>query len=447
MRLTHPSIRPVGQAISFQFDDQPIQALQGETIAAALSAAGLTTFRRTQSGAPRGLFCGMGACFDCVVTVDGRIGQRACLTPAADGMQVTSDFPATLTPDPEPPREEQDCDVLIVGGGVAGLSAAIAAAEAGAAVILLDERHALGGQFAKPLSPSHTDRTPDTQFRFGADLRAQAERAGARLETNAMVWGAFAPTEIAALVRSKSVTYRPRRLILATGAHEAPVPIPGWTLPGVMTTGGLQTLVRTQRVSPGSRVLIAGNGPLNLQLACELLAGGVKPVAVLEAAARPTIAAWRDLARMARSAPDLLLNGAAMLRTLRRAGVDVCWGTTLDRLQGEDRVTTAVAAGRTYRVDVVALNMGFQPEVGLARALGVPHNIACPAALIGASNFFELAVAAAIALFGFQSGASLATVVGVLVEVPVMLTVVWLVLRTRVWYERGAALQGSKGDG
>jgi ACR3 family arsenite efflux pump ArsB len=72
----------------------------------------------------------------------------------------------------------------------------------------------------------------------------------------------------------------------------------------------------------------------------------------------------------------------------------------------------------------------------LNRVLGVPHNVACPSALIGASNFFELAVAAAIALFGFQSGAVLATVVGVLVEVPVMLSVVRIVLRTRAWYER-----------
>ena len=81
----------------------------------------------------------------------------------------------------------------------------------------------------------------------------------------------------------------------------------------------------------------------------------------------------------------------------------------------------------------VYLNAGI--AYGLNRALGVPHNVACPSALIGASNFFELAVAAAIALFGFQSGAALATVVGVLVEVPVMLSVVRIVLRTQRWYE------------
>ena len=81
----------------------------------------------------------------------------------------------------------------------------------------------------------------------------------------------------------------------------------------------------------------------------------------------------------------------------------------------------------------VYLNAGI--AYALNRALRVPHNVACPSALIGASNFFELAVAAAIALFGFQSGAALATVVGVLVEVPVMLSVVRIVIRTRGWYQ------------
>jgi ACR3 family arsenite transporter len=78
---------------------------------------------------------------------------------------------------------------------------------------------------------------------------------------------------------------------------------------------------------------------------------------------------------------------------------------------------------------------------GLNRRFGVAHSVACPSALIGASNFFELAVATAISLFGFDSGAALATVVGVLVEVPAMLLVVRFVTRTRAWYERGAAMR------
>jgi D-hydroxyproline dehydrogenase subunit alpha len=381
MRLTHPTIRPIGRPITFQFDATPIQALEGETIAAALSATGIVAFRHTTSGAPRGLHCGMGACFDCVVTVDGRIGQRACMTKAADGMVVTGDATlplAALGAEPTGAQAEQrGCEVLVVGAGPAGLSAAIASAEAGADVVVLDERSATGGQYAKPLAVSHTDTVPDAQFRLGTQLRKRTLAAGARIETEATVWGAFAADEIAALVGGHAVTFRPRRLVLAPGAHERPVPLPGWTLPGVMTTGALQTLVRAQRVCPGERVLIAGSGPLNLQLACELLAGGVKALAVVEAAPRPGLAVWRDAWTMARTAPGLVREGIGMLAMLKRAGIPVLWSAQVTELRGQARVRSAHVAGRTvdrtYDVDVVALNLGFQPETGLARALGVPH--------------------------------------------------------------------------
>lgn len=256
MRLTHGTIRPTGAAISIRFDGRDVPALAGETVAAALSAAGIVAFRQTPGGAPRGLHCGMGACFDCVVTIDGRIGQRACLAKVADGMQVSSAMPATPVPlapvSAEATAEDRACDVLVVGGGPAGLSAATAAAESGATVVLLDERAATGGQYAKPLADSHADAAPDAQFRLGRDLAARARAAGVAIETDAIAWAGFAPDEIGVLVRGQAVTFRPRRLVLAPGAHERPVPLQGWTLPGVMTTGALQTLVRAQRVVPGS---------------------------------------------------------------------------------------------------------------------------------------------------------------------------------------------------
>src|SRR6516162_10688343 len=104
MRLSHKTIRATANAVMIHFDGQPIPSLEGETIAAALSAAGIVAFRRTASGAPRGLFCGMGACFDCVVTVGGRIGRRACMEKVADGMEVTGALPprpAPLVPGPD----------------------------------------------------------------------------------------------------------------------------------------------------------------------------------------------------------------------------------------------------------------------------------------------------------------------------------------------------------
>ncbi len=269
-----PPSGPTGRPIAFTFDGTPIDALEGETIAAALSATGVTTFRHTPSGAPRGLHCGMGACWDCVVTVDGRIGQRACMTPAADGAwwcraAFPRPWPNTL------PRRQGANGSATSWSWAAALPACrqpLRLRRPGPPSCCWTNGTRRAVSIGKPLAPSHTDSAPDKQFALGASLRAAAEQAGAALENDALVWGAFAPDEIAALVRGQSVTYRPRRLILAPGAHEAPTPMPGWTLPGVMTTGGLQALVRSQRVLPGSKVLIAGNGPLNLQLACEMLA-------------------------------------------------------------------------------------------------------------------------------------------------------------------------------
>jgi ACR3 family arsenite transporter len=151
----------------------------------------------------------------------------------------------------------------------------------------------------------------------------------------------------------------------------------------------------------------------------------------------PVIAAqvWRRSLIAAGGDPAL----AATLRRLQPVSLVALLATLvlLFGFQGEQivRQPLVILLLAVPIVIQVYLNAGI--AYSLNRALGVPHNVACPSALIGASNFFELAVAAAIALFGFQSGAALATVVGVLVEVPVMLSVVRIVLRTRSWYQAG----------
>ncbi|MBU8545105.1 MULTISPECIES: FAD-dependent oxidoreductase [Roseomonadaceae] len=380
MRLTHAAIRPSAEAMGITFDGRPIPALKGETVAAALSAAGELTLRYTHSGAPRGLHCGMGACFDCLVTIDGRANQRACLAKVAPGMVVESAVPAQPAPlatRPEGQAPQIECDLLVVGSGPAGLSAAIAAAEAGCTVIALDERDAPGGQYLKPLAASHSNAAPDRQFRQGAALRQRALDAGVTFHFGATVWGGFAADEIGALVEGCNTRFRPRRLVIAAGAHERPVPIPGWTLPGVMTTGCLQTLARANRVSPGDSVVIAGNGPLNLQLACELVEGGVRVAAVLEAAPFPGLSGLRQALRLAAAAPDLAWDGARYLAVLRRAKVPVIWGARPIAAEGEGRFAALRARTPTGQIrieaDALALNLGFQPETGLARALGCAH--------------------------------------------------------------------------
>ena len=114
MRLTSRTITPAAAPIRFTFDGREVEALPGETIAAALSAAGILALRRTPAGAPRGLWCGMGACFDCIVTVDGKSGQRACLVKAEPGLRVEGAPPANPAPLADPPtaHAERACDVV-----------------------------------------------------------------------------------------------------------------------------------------------------------------------------------------------------------------------------------------------------------------------------------------------------------------------------------------------
>lgn len=131
---------------------------------------------------------------------------------------------------------------------------------------------------------------------------------------------------------------------------------------------------------------------------------------------------------------------AALAATLRRLGpisllALLATLVLLFGFQGDQIISQPLVIVLLAIPIIIQVYMNAGIAYGLNRALGVPHNVSCRSALIGASNFFELAVAAAIALFGFQSGAALATVVGVLVEVPVMLSVVRIVIRTRDWYQ------------
>jgi NADPH-dependent 2,4-dienoyl-CoA reductase/sulfur reductase-like enzyme len=381
-------------AIEIEFEGRRIEARAGESLAAALAAHGILALRTTRAAAERGMFCGMGVCQDCLVEIDGRPEQRACMTKVERPLKVRREAHGRiLAPIAEAaaPATIDDVaverpDVLVIGAGPGGLAAAIAARSAGAAVIVVDERSQAGGQYFKQVSiDASGSAAPDPQHREGAAVIETARRLGVEIRTGVMVWGAFEPGVFAAVAEGRSHRFAPKAAIVATGAYERGWPVPGWTLPGVMTTGAAQTLWRTARRLPGRRILIAGNGPLNLQLAAELIEGGAEVVAVVEAAPRPGPAKLGALCAMLATAPGLVRDGMRYHLRRRSGGAEMIHGSVVASVTKIERglvvqlddadPSVSGSHRRSFDVDVLCLGYGFEPSNELLRVLGCSHDV------------------------------------------------------------------------
>ncbi len=385
-RTCPPGVLRGSERIVFRFEGRPIEAAPGESLAAALLAAGETGFRMTRGGSSRGPFCGMGACFDCLVTVEGAT-QRACLQPARPDLDVRRHHPqATRPPSVEPKARRQPLcvDVAVVGAGPAGLAAALVAARAELSTLLVDERKQPGGQYFKQpaLGFDLDEGLLDRQTRAGRALIAEVRAAGVTILSETSVWAPLDEGGLALVGPDGARTLFAQRLVIAAGATERAHPFPGWTLPGVLTTGAAQTFLRAHGIGPGGRIVVAGNGPLNLQLAAELLRAGLDVAALIEAAPRPGLAAARDLAAMAVAAPGLVADGLAYRALAMSRGVRVHHGAAILAAKGGERVEEVSVtplgpdgrpeAARAERIacDVLCLGYGFSPAVELPRALG-----------------------------------------------------------------------------
>ena len=376
--------------IRFAFEGREIECRAGVSVAAALANAGEFELRDAADGDMRGIFCGMGVCQECRVSVDGEPGQRACMISAQAGMQVRmGQLPAvgagTNADDTGVQSQVVEPELLVIGGGAGGLTAASIAAEAGVDVVLIDERKARGGQYFK--QPANDGLLPaslsdDRQITAGRRLVDRANGSGAKIVTEANVWGAFAPAEFGVLDNDGSRIYRPKRTIVATGAYERGLPVPGWTLPGVMTTGATQGMLRNYGTFPAGRIVVAGNGPLNLQIALELKRAGADVRLVVELS-DTSAATWiANGLRMAVNVPRLTFDGVAYLRRLRSAGVPLRFGEGLAAVRktaGGLEVDVGPIAGNgivakeTIEADVVCVGYGFQPSNEILRCLGCRH--------------------------------------------------------------------------
>jgi bacterioferritin-associated ferredoxin len=191
----------------------------------------------------------------------------------------------------------------------------------------------------------------------------------------ATVWNVTREREIGVSVTGAARLLTAERVILATGALERPFPIPGWTLPGVMTAGAGQILLKSSALVPEGRTVIAGCGPLLWLIAWQYLDAGVRIDAILETARGDGGAAWRHAAAFVTS--PYLLKGLRMMLAVRRR-VRVISNVVELRAEGRDRVeavTYRSARGTEQRlpVDNLFLHQGVVPNVNLAMAAGIEH--------------------------------------------------------------------------
>src|SRR5689334_1528456 len=157
-----------------------------------------------------------------------------------------------------------ETDVAVVGAGPAGLAAAIAAAESGARVTLIDEYPKPGGQYYRQLPGEYrvADRSVlDHDYTKGDALIARARHPNIELLSDPLVWGAFEPGVLDIARAGGAQKLKAGAIVAATGAYDRPIAFPGWDLPGVMTAGAAQTLVKSQQALPGRSILLIGSGP------------------------------------------------------------------------------------------------------------------------------------------------------------------------------------------
>ena len=407
----HPILPPPGEAtVPFTWKGQSFLAREGETIASALFAQGIRTFgHHPKDGSPQGIFCANGQCAQCSVIADG-LSVKSCMVPVKPGMAVEPLEGLASLPDPtEAFRhhaiETLPTEVLILGGGPAGLSAAIELGKAGVNVILVDDKADLGGKLVLQTHKFFGSIDACHAGTRGMDIGRKLEEEVRRFEqvrvwTETTALSVFSDRTVGLVRKGHYVVVQPQMLLVATGARERSLVFKGNTLPGVYGAGAFQTLVNRDQVRASERLFVIGGGNVGLIAAYHALQAGIQVVGLCEAA--------EDCGGY-KVHKDKLVRMGVPIHTRHTVvsanGKDEVESVTIAQL--DDRWKVIPGTERTFACDTVLVAVGLEPVdefLAKAREFGLP--------VAAAGDAEEIAEASAAMFTGKIRGLELAKALG-----------------------------------
>jgi NADPH-dependent 2,4-dienoyl-CoA reductase/sulfur reductase-like enzyme/Fe-S-cluster-containing hydrogenase component 2 len=414
----HPILEAGPEAtVPFYFNGKKLLARPGEVISSALFAYGVKTFgHHAKDGSPQGIFCANGQCAQCLVIADG-VPVKGCMVPVQEGMHVTTcdetpELPEADTPAVEfAPVRTIDTDVLIIGGGPAGITAALELAPHGVDIVMVDDKHRLGGKlvlqthsfFGTVADCFAGTRGIDIASKLAAEVK---QHPNIRVMLNTTAVACYQDRKIGVIDDHEYVLISPKKLLIAAGAREKALAFPGCDLPGVYGAGAFQTLVNRDLIRPSERLFIVGGGNVGLIAAYHAVQAGIGVVGVVEA--MPQVGGYK-----------------VHQDKIRRLGVPVWTSHTVRSVQGRDGVESVTIAEvdetfteiagteRTFEADTLLVAVGLNPVNELfdqAERFGMDAYCA--------GDALEIAEASAAIFSGKIAGRQIAQALGKDVSVP-----------------------------
>lgn len=257
-------------------------------------------------------------------------------------------------------------DLIIVGAGPSGLSAAVEAAKRGLQVVVFDENEKPGGQLFKQIHKFFGSKEHKAKIRgyvIGQQLLEEADQAGVEVVLNATVIGLYQDREVVVKIGEEISHFKGNAIIIATGAAENMVTFPGWTLPGVIGAGAAQTMMNMHGVKPGKKVLMLGSGNVGLVVSFQLMQCGCEVVALVDAA--PKVGGYGvHAAKIARTGVPFYLSHTI----LKAEGNECVTGVTIAEV--DDHFQFIPGTEKHFDVDTICLAVGLSPMSQLLKMAG-----------------------------------------------------------------------------